>query len=759
MSEPDLLPPLDSIKTTPANVPVSEGAEHSLALHTALTGMASLAVKGLVLGGRNQILTEFLRKGATLLLAKMETPISPLQVAELTSELQAAPASHIENEAQISPLTESAQVASSTDFEIEKALEQIESLRQFRPLPDEAIADLLLPGTSCAQENQPLPVNFAPVEDTEPAPFVQWPEIPKAAEANEIDTFQTFVSEMFRSESKTEPECTLPSLVSPPPVDPAAADTDELPPFILESTPSSPLDFTPEEIWRLAIAEEPPGENATQYETPIIAQQSESAQKPDLAQEYHEFSPPSNPEPDAAEQSNTSTPNALTALLGDEPQKLEEEFFVTPVPPTPPPVEDSEWTEKLLTVSKGITFSPEEEAEIEVPYHGSLVLTPIETEMLPVQLIDPPDSKAISVLLPTVPSDDKVQSFPFPATIPPSTASRSLWRPIAIICLLGSLGAAVWKFFPFPSSTPTQVRSNPPPSQSLQMDTIPQPPSPPTPPEVEIAATPTPSTPVEPAVPAPVASSVTPPLSPNKIEIRPATDLPKLPSEPKPKSPPDSGKPEDPAQKAARQAVEKFLASTSKAELLERIIAPQEFASRVNSFYGDKSISPINFDNIGLESSAVVPETKFKAFLFRVRSPDRPLGFPVCTEETPQGFKIEWEIFAQCQQRSAAKYWKSHSEPKSSFYAIIKRAHYFDNDVPNLDAYECYEISTPNPDDEKMYAFTKKDGAFERKFQHRLRWHNRYFIVGQFRHLPHGNGGSHVEILDIVRFNWRSQGP
>jgi hypothetical protein len=275
-------------------------------------------------------------------------------------------------------------------------------------------------------------------------------------------------------------------------------------------------------------------------------------------------------------------------------------------------------------------------------------------------------------------------------------------------------------------------------------------------PEPEPAIT-TPTTATEP--PALITPPVTEPVL-SKVEIRPASllsDLPATPDVAEAASTAIPPKPEEAAQQKGLAAVKSFLTATTIEGVSANILNSTKLAPKLTSYYGSKAIPPTEFDNIVLDSGARVPETNSRAFLFRIRSPDRTQGFPVCVEETPQGYKIEWEAFIQCRDRVAANFWKDASQPQTSLFVIVKRSHYFDEDLVNLDDYECFRINSPNPDEEEFYAFARKDSAFVKKNRMLLNWDANYFVVAQFNHVKNSKGVSHVEIVDIDRFNWRGQ--
>jgi hypothetical protein len=209
-------------------------------------------------------------------------------------------------------------------------------------------------------------------------------------------------------------------------------------------------------------------------------------------------------------------------------------------------------------------------------------------------------------------------------------------------------------------------------------------------------------------------------------------------------------------QTRAEAALRAYLAYTNVPDVLEHSLSKDRIAQSVATYYATHPIAATPFTEIVLDSGAEVAQTKTKAFLFRIRNTDRPNGYPVCMEETNTGYKVEWTAFTQCRDRAAANFWKNPSENPASLYIILKRSHYFGEDVGNIDDMDCYRINSPNPDEEPVYAFSRKDSAFSRKFRNQIVWDANYFAVAAFTHVKTDKGTTRLEITDIERFNWRS---
>jgi hypothetical protein len=240
--------------------------------------------------------------------------------------------------------------------------------------------------------------------------------------------------------------------------------------------------------------------------------------------------------------------------------------------------------------------------------------------------------------------------------------------------------------------------------------------------------------------------------------VRPAANLRLPAADLSLATPAGGGDAELAGQHKAEEVIKTFLGYTKVEDVLDHVLNRERVAPGIRKFYAEHPLEPTPFTELVLDSGAHVAESNIQAFLFRVRSQDRAEGFPICVEETPQGYKIEWEAFIQCRERSAAKFWKDSQAESSSLYVILKRSHYFGDDMQNLDDFDCFRINSPNPDEQPAYAFARKDSAFSRKFRNQIAWDANYFAVATFTHVKNTPGGVHHEILDIVRFNWRGAG-
>lgn len=667
--------------------------------------------------------------------------------------------------------------SSELDSKLDEALSHKEEFQNYGrqldfPSPPSSL-------TEPPQLDDPLPT--APAEA-----FVNWPE--SAIDPTQIgqSAFQEFVANMFQEaaqESATS-VCPSPALAEPPAtvwtvtqLTTAAAETpasepavplslldtfSALPAMETESarreTDLEPPELTPEDIWRLASSHG-------------FLQEESAPPQPDSTQPEPSVAPAHIPEPEEIYQLDTTPIQAFSALAEAPPSplapaRLAEEISATAPSsvPSPPVTLDSPPGMKPFVELFGTTppaSAPEPApAPVDVvsfaPHKRQPLLTPAEEEALsasPVRIMAVETQAVVEDAAPAL-------HFAPPAPAAAEAPAKNLLKSLVVLTLLAALAGAgyakrdlllekwnQWAHPPAASAAPARSKSVPVPPPPVQVPTA-----------VVTPSAPPPAAPLP--TPAIVPPTVVPAPTPAAVEVRPAETAPPevLNPPPSPPLPPNPPPPEQAGQRKAEDAIRAFLGFTKVEDIIDSSLNRERIAPAMGKYYAANPPTPTSFTDLVLDSTASEKESSAQAFLFRVRTQDRPAGFPVCVEQTSEGYKIEWEAFVQCRDRTAATFWKTSATEPRSLYVILKRSHYFGEDMENLDDYDCFRIKSPNPDEEPVYAFARKDSTFCRKYRNQLTWDANYFAVATFTHVKSGKGTTHQEIVDIERFNWRSGG-
>ncbi len=696
--------------------------------------------------------------------------------------------------------------SASEDAVLEQALSHSEAFRNFGPTSS-VIASPAAFSAFAETFVTPAPLEQAP-EPTVPCDaFVKWPEGDDGDDAESAQTtFQQFVASVFQeatqgdsapaAESAAAPSFSSltdfapilleePTALVTPPLEVAPLEAVSLlQPLPPEATPAEPaavvdppapapaplpdaIELTPEDIWRLAAAEslEPlPTGIAPTPAAPATAESPEALEFIDFANFTLSPEPPVAPVP-------ASSPSMEPELVA---------------PPGIDPFVELFGSASAVAPTDALAEGPSEQALINLLQRTPKrlpLLTPEEEDLLNQPSSQPTTSESPSPAISFTSADSGTQLSPSLHFAPKAdSAARVAERKgkswIMLLLLAAVAGGAYfnrellvtqWNAWnrrvdppAIPSRSKTTLPNEAPAPAPPPVIAVPPAPLPPDPQPPETAPTPTvppietlPATPVEPAALAPPPQAQPPALEPTAL-LTPVLPAPELiaPSDTLPLTM-DAN---EQKQLQAEAAIKAFLSAANKEELLSMILNRDQVTPSLNKYYEQQPLAPTPFTEIVLDSSARISDTKVQAFLYRVRSAERPQGFPICAEQTAEGFKIEWTAFIQCRDRAAANFWKSSTSDAASLYVILKRSHYFGEDMTDLDDYDCFKVNSPNPDEEPVYSFARKDSSFSRKFRNQLTWDANYFAVAKFVPVKNAKGSVHHEIVDIERFNWRSSG-
>ena len=161
---------------------------------------------------------------------------------------------------------------------------------------------------------------------------------------------------------------------------------------------------------------------------------------------------------------------------------------------------------------------------------------------------------------------------------------------------------------------------------------------------------------------------------------------------------------------------------------------------------------------VELEYAGIIPSSGAKAFIFNVIHPDHPRGFPVSAEHTPEGYRIDWQSYIQWRHEWLRRFVEKKSAEPQMLFVVLRRAHYFNDDVPRLDEKLCFKISSAVPGDEGTFAFVDHPSALARSLTSTYEWRKLYFPVVEVQWIREPNGAPYVRLNRIVRPTWRRMG-
>lgn len=208
----------------------------------------------------------------------------------------------------------------------------------------------------------------------------------------------------------------------------------------------------------------------------------------------------------------------------------------------------------------------------------------------------------------------------------------------------------------------------------------------------------------------------------------------------------------------AKSVLMGFLRADTVEQLLETVHQDGKLVEEIRSYYPDGKVPSFKVQDVKLEMSATVPSSERDTHLFVVQLEGEEVGIPVSVENTGGSYRVDWEAFVQCKDRTLAKFAKTGDEKGAAggFYVVMKRSHYFKDDVPERDEKLCFHLASPLPGDPGVYVFADKLSAEGRKLGNETRWGALYFPVVRLSRVENPIGEPYLMLLDVVREKWRS---
>jgi hypothetical protein len=206
------------------------------------------------------------------------------------------------------------------------------------------------------------------------------------------------------------------------------------------------------------------------------------------------------------------------------------------------------------------------------------------------------------------------------------------------------------------------------------------------------------------------------------------------------------------------RAVRGLISATTVEEVLPWIYDAESLETIIRDYHKENPIEPLAEAVVELEYSGVMPATGDKAHIFTILHPRHPRGFPVSAERTPQGFRIDWQSYIQWRDGWLARFLEKKPAEPETLFVVLRRTHYFNDDVPTLEEKLSFKITSAVPGDEGAVAFVDRHSAVGRSLAELYEWRTLYFPVVELQWVPTKNGGQYLKINRVVRPTWRRVG-
>jgi len=202
----------------------------------------------------------------------------------------------------------------------------------------------------------------------------------------------------------------------------------------------------------------------------------------------------------------------------------------------------------------------------------------------------------------------------------------------------------------------------------------------------------------------------------------------------------------------------KFIAAKSWDERLNYSMLPEQVAEKGKAYYQATKDGPIAVDEIHYlrhESNPQVGRGMHAVFVLFHRSWD--FEIPVMVEVVNNDARVDWLTFVEFKDDMLSKFMADPGmDGRWRFHVALTRAHYFDDDVPDRDTKDAFEIAPPMPTGRQMFAFTDKSSQLARKLATTITWDKMItWAIVELEWRKEGDK-SWVELTAVPQLNWYS---
>lgn len=203
-------------------------------------------------------------------------------------------------------------------------------------------------------------------------------------------------------------------------------------------------------------------------------------------------------------------------------------------------------------------------------------------------------------------------------------------------------------------------------------------------------------------------------------------------------------------------ALKAFFAARNLEERLPLTLGGPGIRSLMERYYAKADAGPVNVDEIRLLRYDPKPETGGGPHcVFTVASRQWDYPIPVMLQQDHGAFRVDWLTFVEFRDNLLYQFLNDFQEMPARFHVGIRRTHYFDDDVPDLDAKDSFEIQPPQPG-WVGYTHVPKNTPLASDLASRIGWDTMAaYVVVELRWKRLGEM-KWVELVGVPQLNWYS---
>jgi hypothetical protein len=213
-----------------------------------------------------------------------------------------------------------------------------------------------------------------------------------------------------------------------------------------------------------------------------------------------------------------------------------------------------------------------------------------------------------------------------------------------------------------------------------------------------------------------------------------------------------------PETKPALEALQKFFHAKTWEERLPFVQAPKSMKPIMEDYYKTVSDGPLYPSHIRLLRHNKAPETGPPQCVFEVAGGGLKQPLPLMVETAEDGWKVDWLTFTEFKDDLLLKFLESPQTEPARFHVLMRRAHYFDDDVPSLDKKMCFQVMPPAPGFTGD-VFAIKGSPLSRELEKNIGWDVSQAAAVVELQWRKDERYQWVEMTELVQLNWRNVEP
>lgn len=213
-----------------------------------------------------------------------------------------------------------------------------------------------------------------------------------------------------------------------------------------------------------------------------------------------------------------------------------------------------------------------------------------------------------------------------------------------------------------------------------------------------------------------------------------------------------------PETQPALEALQKFFQAKTWGERLPFVQVPTSMKPLMEQYYGANPDGPLHPSHIQMFQHNRAPQTGPPQCVFQVSGGGLKQPLPLMVESTEEGWKVDWLTFTEFKDELLLKFLEAPQAEPARFHVLMRRAHYFDDDVPALDKKTCFQVMPPMPGFTGD-VFAIKGTSVARELDKHVGWDVSQAAAVVELQWRKEERHQWVELTSLVQLNWRNVEP